>query len=493
MKSSPSFNLSVRRSPVFAAAGPALLLASLVLSGCASVGPDYTRPDMAIPANWANSPAKPSAAQDLSQWWQQLRDPLLSGLIEQSLRASPDLRSAQAKLREARARRGLAGANRFPTVTASISENRSKSSAASGSGLTRELYSAGFDAGWEPDIFGGTRRAVEAAQADLEGSEASLRNTRVSLAAEVALNYVELRAYQARIEIARDNLASQTETWELTGWRAEAGLTSSLDVEQARTNREQTRAQIPSLETGLSEAEHRLAILLGQAPGALHDKLAAPAPIPAAPDGVAIGIPADTLRQRPDVRVAERKLAAETARIGQETAALYPGFALSGSIGWEAFSFGALGGGGALTRSLLGNIAATLFDGGRIRQRIEIQNAVQEQALANYEKTVLSALEEVENALASYANSRRRLEALREAAQAAHNAMLMARHRYATGITDFQKVLDTERTLLSVQDSLKVTEADNISGLIRLYKALGGGWPALPGGESALPQQGRTS
>lgn len=470
---------------------PAILLA--VLSGCAAVGPDYAEPALPVPANWSNAPAQVAAPQDLSRWWLQLGDPLLSGLIEQSLQASPDLRSAQAKLREARARRGLAGANQFPTVTASISESRSKSSAATGTGLTRELYSAGFDAAWEPDIFGATRRALEAAQADLEGSEASLHGTRVSLLAEVALNYVELRAYQARLAIAQSNLASQSETLELTGWRAQAGLTSSLDVEQARTNREQTHAQIPSLESSLAQAEHRLAILLGQPPGALHDKLAAPAPIPAAPDHVAIGIPADTLRQRPDVQVAERKLAAETARIGEATAALYPGFQLSGSIGWEALSFGALGGSDSLTRSLLGSVAATLFDGGRIRQRIAIQNAVQEQALVSYEKTVLSALEEVENALVSYANSRRREQALREAADAAHNAVLMARQRYATGIIDFQKVLDTERTLLTVQDSLKTTQAESISALIRLYKALGGGWQAVASVTDQPIQQGSTS
>jgi len=318
-------------------------------------------------------------------------------------------------------------------------------------------------------------------------------NTQVSLVAEVALNYVELRAFQARLAIARDNLASQTETLELTGWRAEAGLTSSLDVEQARTNREQTRAQIPSLESSLAQAEHRLAILLGQTPGALHGKLTMSAPIPAAPDSVAIGIPADTLRQRPDVRAAERKLAAETARIGEASAALYPGFQLSGSIGWETLSFGALGGSDSLARSLLGSVAATLFDGGRIRQRIEIQNAIQEQALVSYEKTILGALEEVENALVSYANSRRREQALREAADAAHNAVLMARHRYATGITDFQKVLDTERTLLTVQDSLKTTQAESISALIRLYKALGGGWQATSSVETPPLLQGSPS
>jgi len=463
---------------------PTILLA--VLSGCASVGPDYAKPKDDLPAYWASTLAKHAMAQDLSRWWLKFGDPLLSDLIEQSLKASPDLRGVQAKLREARARRGLAGVNQFPTISASASENYSKSNAALASvgGLTGELYSVGFDASWEPDIFGGTRRAVEAAQADLEGSEASLHDTQVSLVAEVALNYVELRTYQARLAIAMDNLGSQSETLALAGWRAEAGLTSSLDVEQARTNREQTHAQIPSLKSSIAQAEHRLATLLGQMPGALYGRLEKPAPIPAAPDSVAIGIPADALRQRPDVRVAERKLAAETARIGETTATLYPGFKLSGSIGWEALGFGALGGSDSLTRSLLGSVTATLFDGGRIRQRIEIQNAIQEQALVSYEKTVLNALEEVENALVSYANNRRREQALREAADAAHNAVLMARHLYATGITDFQKVLDTERTLLTVQDSLKTTEAESIFALIRLYKALGGGWQASVGGEN---------
>ena len=467
-----------------------ILILIVALGGCAAVGPDYAKPDKVMPANWANAPANSAMTQDqdLSRWWLKLGDPLLSGLIVQSLKDSPDLRSAQAKLREARARRGLAGANQFPTISASASENYSKSNAALANtgGFTGELYNAGFDASWEPDIFGGTRRAKEAAQADLEGSEASLHDTQVSLVAEVALNYVELRAYQAQLGIAWDNLSSQTETLALTGWRAEAGLTSSLDVEQARTNREQTRAQIPGLETSLAQAKHRLAILLGQTPGALYDKLEKPAPIPSSPDNVAVGIPADALRQRPDVRVAERKLAAETARIGETTATLYPVFKLSGSIGWEALGFGALGSSDSLTRSLLGSVSATLFDGGRIRQNIEIQNAIQEQALVNYEKTVLTALEEVENALVSYANSRKREQALREAANAAHNAVLMARYRYAGGITDFQIVLDTERTLLTVQDSLKITEAESISDMIRLYKALGGGWQAPVGDESTL-------
>jgi NodT family efflux transporter outer membrane factor (OMF) lipoprotein len=469
------------RKDVRLGAAASLLLAGL--AGCAAVGPDYREPALTLPATWHRSVSSGEAASaesagNLSRWWQRLDDPTLSALIDRALASSTDLRTAQAKLREARARRALASANLFPTLSASASGSRAKSSAEAGSGAISELYRAGFDAAWEPDVFGGNRRGVEAAQADLESSAARMYATQVSVAAEVALNYVEVRAFQARLAIARSNLASQSETLQLTDWRAQAGLVSSLDVEQSRANREQTRAQIPSLETSLAEAEHRLAILLGQAPGAVHDQLAAPAPIPVVPDRVAVGIPADTLHQRPDVRAAERQLAAETARVGQAVAARYPSFNLSGSIGLEALTLGALGSSDAIARSLLASVAATIFDGGRLRQKVEIQSAVQEQALVAYEAAVLSALEEVENALVALANSRQREAALRSAAEAARNAALLARQRYESGLIDFQTVLDTERTVLTIEDSQASSQAEGATALVQLYKALGGGWSA---------------
>ena len=461
----------------------AWLTAVLLLTGCAAVGPNYAAPELAVPANWRGAAAAGAAVTetipaDLANWWRQLADPLLTGLIERALHGSPDLRAAQAKLREARARRALAEANRFPTVTAAAAARVAKDSAETGSGATRDSYSAGFDASWEPDVFGGLRRGEEAAQADLEVSAASLRDAQVSLAAEVALNYVELRLYQAGLDIARANVASQTETLNLVRWRAQAGLTSELDVEQARANLERTRAQMPSLDTSRVEAQHRLEILLGQQPGALADSLAAPAGIPAIPARVTVGIPADTLRQRPDVRAAERKLAAETARIGVAEAARYPSFSLSGSLGLEALSIGALAGGDAVARSLLGGVTAPIFDAGRIRQQVEIQSAVQEQALVNYETMVLNALAEVENALVALSNARQRRQSLQDATDAARLATRLARYRYAAGITDFQTVLDTERTVLTLEDSLKASEAQGVSALIQLYKALGGGWPS---------------
>jgi NodT family efflux transporter outer membrane factor (OMF) lipoprotein len=452
-----------------------MLALGLALGGCAAVGPDYIPPKADVPTAWSPTGGVAAAkAEDLSQWWQRLHDPLLADLVHQALAGSPDLMAAQARLRQARARRALAGAQRFPSVNASGAASRGKASG----GTTHNLFSAGFDASWEPDVFGGVRRGIEAAQADLETSEANLHATQVSLAAEVALNYVELRALQGRLAIARENLANQEETLQLTQWRAQAGLVTSLDVEQARTSVEQTRAQIPLLETSLAEAAHRLAILAGQPPAALQARLAAAAPIPAVPGQVAVGIPADTLRQRPDVLAAERHLAAETARIGVQTANLYPALQLNGSLGVNAATLGGLADGGAGAASLLASVAGTIFDAGRLRQQVAIQTAVQEEALANYQAAVLTALEDVENALVALAQDRTRAQTLLLAAKAAGNAAQLARQQYAAGLVDFQSVLNTQRTLLSAQDSLKSGEADTATALIQLYKALGGGWSA---------------
>jgi multidrug efflux system outer membrane protein len=458
----------------------ATVVIGLLLAGCAAMGPDYAKPAMAVPAAWSN-PSRSSEAvsatnESLAAWWNPLGDGELTSLIERALQASPDLRSARAKLREARARRALAGAQNLPAVTASASASQNKSSGKTGSGTRSDHYSAGFDASWEADLFGRISRGEEAAQADLEASQADLEAVRVSLAAEVALNYVELRAAQARLEIARANLASQSETLQLTDWRAQAGLASSLDVEQARTSVEQTRAQIPSLETSRSEAEHRLAVLLGQAPGSLAGELAAAVPLPALPERIAVGIPAGTLARRPDVRAAERRLAAETARVGVAEAARYPGLSLSASIGLDALNPADLFTRAALAHSLLANLAGTVFDGGRLRRQVEIQNAVQERALVAYESAVLTALEETENALVALANTRQRETALKDAAEAARLAALLARHRYTAGSVDFQTVLTTERILLATEDGLASARADSVSALIRLYKVLGGGW-----------------
>lgn len=451
--------------------------AALMLAACAAVGTDYKVSEPVAPAAWHSDmagglAADPVAQKTLAVWWQQFNDPQLSTLIEKTLIANPDLRSARAALREARARRAIAGAGLYPTVGASASGRRNTpASAASGN----ELYAVGFDASWEPDVFGSARRGVEAAQADMEASAATLDATQVSLVAEAALNYVDARALQARLAIARSNFASQQETLQLTNWREQAGLVGAVELEQARANLEQTRAQVPVLEKSLAEARNRLAILAGEAPGALDERLAQLAPVPVAPQQMAVGIPADALRHRPDVRAAERRVAAETARTGQAQAAFYPSFSLTGSIGLESLALNNLGT-GTVTRSFIASIAATIFDAGLREQRLAAQDAVREQAVIAYESTVLTALEDVENALSAFARSKERQTALRAAADAARNAALLARQRYASGLIDFQTVLDTERSLLTIEDTLAVAQQEGASSVVTLYKALGGGW-----------------
>lgn len=460
-------------------------LLGAVLAGCVSVGPDYRAPEVAVPAEWpptsvAAAPPGARPPAELARWWDGLGDSLLTALIEEALGANPDLKGAQAALRGARASRALAAAGRFPALSASGGVSRQHSL-----GADTTLYQAGLDASWEPDVFGGTRRALEAAEADAAASLADLRATQVSLAGEVALSYVDVRAYQSRLAIARDNLASQSETLQITDWRAQAGLVSGLDVEQARSNRDSTLAAIPALESGLAQAEHRLATLTGRPPGSLHGRLAVAEGrrtglLPAVPEGLALGIPADTLRQRPDVVAAERRLAAETARVGQAEAALYPSFSLSGSLGLQALGLSTFSGGGQIARSLAAAVSGPVLDAGRGRARVEVQDALRAQRLAAYEATVLAALEDVHNALAALASGQARRQALASAAAAARNAALLARHRYTSGVVDFQTVLSTERTLLTLEDSLASAEGDQVSALVRLYKALGGGWSALP-------------
>jgi NodT family efflux transporter outer membrane factor (OMF) lipoprotein len=465
-----------------------------MLAACASVGPNYEVPDahaLGVPAHWSAASANPAQPEDLAQWWRKLDDPTLDALIERALADNRDVAVARARLREARSRRDLANADRFPALGASVSGARSRSSEQLGGGDTRSLFQAGFDARWEPDLFGGQRRAVEAAEADLAASRDDLDAVRVSLAAEVARNYVDVRSLQARLAIARANLESQSETLQLTEWRAQAGLTTSLDVEQSRTAVEQIRARIPALETALADARHRLAILAGVAPGAFDELLAAPAPLPGVPAGIAVGIPADTLRQRPDLRAAERRVAAETARIGVQAAAGYPSLQLSGTLGLESLTLAGLTQGGALATQIAAQLAQTIFDAGRVRDQVEIQSAVQERALHTYEGAVLTALEDVENALVAFDNAERQRVALANAVSAARNAALYARQRYAAGITDFQTVLDTQRTVLVVEESLAIAESDRVAALIQLYKALGGGWtPAMSAG-AASPARGK--
>jgi NodT family efflux transporter outer membrane factor (OMF) lipoprotein len=464
--------------PLIAIAAAALLS----LAGCAAVGPNYKASEPNAPAGWHTElrqglSAEETSPRQLASWWTTLNDPLLTSLIEQAVNNNLDLKQATAKVREARARRGISRAGMFPTLDTSGSATRSKSS---GSAASNSFYSVGFDAGWEVDIFGGVRRAVEAAEADLAASRENLRDVLVSLTAEVALNYLDTRTFQARLAVAEGNLTIQQQTFDLTQSRYEAGLDNELVLQQARYNLESTKAQIPTLRSGLEEAKNRLAVLTGKIPGSVHELLAQTRPIPVIPPTVAVGVPAETLRQRPDIRLAERNFAAQTARIGVATADLYPKFRLTGSIGLESIKSADLFKSASQTWNIGPSISWNLFDAGAIRQNIEVQSAIGEQYLLAYEATVLGALEEVENALTAYAEEQLRRERLVAAVDAARQAEALAANQYSAGLVDFTTVLNAQQSLLSFEDQLSQSDGAVTSNLIRLYKALGGGWSSSP-------------
>ena len=461
-----------------------VVLAILILTGCATVGPDYVPPDTSVSATWHTQSkggltAKEMNPQTLAEWWTTLNDPELSRLIDRAVLGNLDLKKAMARIRESRARRGMTKSDLFPTLDATGSSNWSRSSKDTGTGKTGDLYAASFDAGWELDIFGGVRRSAEAAEADLQANYEDLRNVLVSLIGEMALNYIEVRTFQTRLTVAEANLEAQKGTYKLNLWRYQAGLSDELTVQQARYNLENTRSQIPTLRIGLEEAKNRLAVLLGEQPGKVHTELEERKPVPVPPLEFAVGVPADVLRRRPDLRRAERQLAAQTARIGVATADLYPKFTLSGSIGLETLSLTNLSSSGSLTLSGGPRITWAIFKAGAIRQNIEFQSALQEQYLIAYEATVLSVLEEVENALVNYAEEQQRRDNLRNAIQAAQKAVELAQHKYQAGLTDFSNVLDAQRSLLSFEDQLAQSDGAVTSNLVRLYKALGGGWTSL--------------
>ncbi|HAJ26897.1 MAG TPA: RND transporter [Syntrophus sp. (in: bacteria)] len=472
-----------------------LAIIVLILAGCAMVGPNYVPPAASVSGNWhthlkGGLNADATGPQSLAAWWTKFNDPELSGLIERAAAGNLDLKKARARVRQARASRGVAWAGLFPVLDATGSATRSSSSDNAGIGTTGNLYALGIDASWELDVFGGVRRSVEAADADLLAAQEDLRGVLVSLLAETALNYIEVRTHQDRLAVAETNLSSQDETYRLTLWRYQAGLSDELAVQQARYNLENTRSQLPALRTGIEGAMNRLAVLLGDMPGKVHAELEERKPIPATPPEVAVGAPADVLRQRPDVRRAERQLAAQTARIGVATADLYPRFFLSGAIGLQSLSTGSLLSSGSGVVSGGPGVTWRIFDAGAIRKNIEIQSALQEQYLIAYEVTVLGALEEAENAFTAYAEEQQRRQSLNEATQAAHQAAELAQYKYQAGLTDFTNVLDAQRSLLNFQEALTQSKGKVSANLVKLYKALGGGWESLASDEKKQPVNG---
>jgi len=456
-----------------------------VLVACTTVGPDYEQPQTQMPDAWHTAATEGLEEGDavLQTWWRVFDDPVLDGLVMRSADGNLGLREALWRVEEARALRGVVAGAQKPQVDFAGDAVRSQPS---DNGALGDLVPGGLEAGnnfslglgaiWEVDVFGRIRRRVEAADATAQASVEAYRDVLVSLYAETALAYVNVRTAQERLRISHANVDAQEETFQLTKDRFAAGLVSALDVAQAESNLANTYSLIPVIERDLDQAKNRLAVLIGKPPGALHDELGSEAPIPHEPAHVTTGLPTELLRQRPDVRQAERLLAAQTAQIGVATADLYPTFGLSGFLGVEAGSGGDLLSGDSVTWNIGLPIRWDIFSGGRIRSQIRAEEARTQQLLANYERTVLIALEESENAMVAYEKEVQRRERLTQSVDATQRSLDLVLTQYTAGLTDFQNVLDTQRTLLLREDDLAVAEGIVIGNLVRLYRALGGGW-----------------
>ncbi len=463
----------------------------LAVAGCMTVGPDYSPVSPDAPSQWQTElqgglVQGDASPETLAKWWECLNDDTLSSLESRVASGNLELKAARARLMEARALRGVSRSKLFPTldVNASATEFRTSKNGTTGVGVEKELYSAGFDAGWEIDLFGGVRRSVEASQASLEAAGEDLRDVMVSMLAETALNYIEVRTYQARLAATKASIKAQEDVYLLNKSRFEAGMISELAMQQSLYGLERSRAAVPTLEAGLSASENRLAVLLGEKPGALNAELEEVKPIPVLPATVAVGMPAETMRNRPDIRRAERQLAAQTALVGVAVADLYPKLHLPGSIGLQSVSTGDLVNSDSRMWSVGPVVSWNIFDAGAIRQSIAVQSARQEQALVQYDSTVLQALNEVENVLTAYAKEQNRHTSLSSAIAAARRAEELARDQYKAGLVDFTNVLDTQQALLSLENDMAQNEGTMVSNLVRLYKAMGGGWIADSDGGS---------
>lgn len=505
------------------------------LTGC-MVGPDYKAPTQAMPGKFAAAVASTQPAGEasgpmvsLERWWESFNDPELDSLINRAVRANIDLRVAESRVREARSQLQIQRAAIYPNVNSDASYNRQRftktgffiptgaggtprtlsgtngtvgttgtlnrtpairrdaaGGASNSSGLASafskteiDTFQGGFDASWELDVFGGVRRNVEAAGADEQASIESRRDTLVSLLAEVARNYIDVRGVQRELQIADENIKSQTDTLELTRSRFKAGLATDLDVARAEAQLATTRATVPGSETALQQGIHRISVMLDQDPADLEKELTRVAPIPLPPPNVPVGIPSQLLRRRPDIRRAERQLAAANARIGAATADLFPRFSLTGSLGLASGSFHNIGRLDSAYYSIGPSVSWPIFDAGRIRANIDVQSERQVQAAGNYEAAVLDSLEDVENALVGYGQEQARHRDLQVAAEANRRAVQLATQLYEKGLTDFLTVLDAQRNLFAAEDNLVQSDRALSNDIVALYKALGGGWESF--------------
>ena len=448
----------------------------MMTAGC-TVGPDYQPQEPNMPAAYIgriSTAETPAEYTDLVQWWTVFNDPNLTSLVDRAVKSNLDLLQAEARIRQARAARGVAAAGFWPTANTTGSYTRSRSG---GSSATySNLFQAGLDAAWELDVFGGTRRSIEAAEADVQFAVEDHRDVLVTLVSEVSLNYVELRGFQQEIVIARDNLKAQQHTAELTRKRFQGGLVGSLDVANADAQVATTASQIPTMETSAQQAIYNLSVLLGREPAALLEELSSASLIPTTPPEVPMGIPSELLRRRPDIRRAEAQIHGATARIGVATADLFPKFSLTGSLNFQSNQLNRLVKWNERSWTFGPAIDWQIFNAGSVSSNIKLQKAIQQETMLAYQKTVLTALQDVENALVAYANEHRRRKALVDAVAANRNAVELATKLYAQGQTDFLNVLNAQRSLYGSEEALVLSTRNLSTDLVALYKALGGGW-----------------
>lgn len=472
------------------------------LAACStgSAHPPETAAAVDVPDQFSVDPGQ-KAREDLSRWWDRFDDPMLGQLIGQAQTANLDIAQAVVRLRQARESLIQSRAALLPGLNGSAGFSRNEP--LRGGTTTTQLpdgtiasfsqggssnFSLGLDASYQVDLFGGVRSGVRGARANVAAADFNRAAVLLSVESETARNYVLARLAQAQLANARESLAIQDENLSIAQWRVQAGLVSSLDAEQARAQRAQTAATIPQLESGYAANVARLGVLTGQAPGTLRPALEAPRPIPRGPASVAAGIPADALRQRPDVRAAERNLAVATAQIGVSRAQLYPSLALGGSISSGSGSVRSLL--DLITGRAFANVAQTIFDAGRLRSQVRSARAGADGAFYAYKANVLKALEEIENAIVALQAARAREAEFRTALEAANNQALLARFRYRSGLTDFTTLNQSESALLSAKNGLAQAESEQATALIQLYVALGGGWDEAAPAPSLPPRTG---
>ena len=464
----------------------AAYLAILVLGGC-MVGPDFLPPQpTTVPNAWVGvekTPAEPSMATaqpGLTLWWGQFDDPTLTDLVDKALKTNLDLRIAETRLREARAIRGVAVGGLWPTLTASGGYQRIHMEGVTPAYQQQNLYQAGLDTVWELDLFGGQRRNVESAEANIQAAIENIRDAQISLIAEVALNYIQLRGYQQEIVIAQNNLKAQVHTADITHKLLNVGFASALDAANADSDVATTESQIPVFEAEERQSIYALSVLLARPPGDLLEQLSPTGNLPRVPMQVPAGLPSDLLRRRPDIRQAEAQLHASTAQIGVAIAEFFPSFSLTGTVNWSSNQLRTWWTNANRSFAVGSAMNWPLFQGGAIMSNVRLQEALRDESFITYQKTVLAAFQDVENALIAFAKEQQHHKSLNDAVVANRKAVDLSSQLYSAGQTDFLNVLNAQRSLYTSEDALVQSERNIVTNLIALYKALGGGWESLP-------------